>query len=231
MDTIDKLIEHARAAGQKVLSEYDSKRVLAAASINVCKEVLAADATDAAAAAANLGYPVAVKACSHNLLHKTDRGLVYLGVPDQPALDRAISEIEVALGGANIDGYLVQKMVDGRREIIIGGIRDDSFGPCVMLGLGGILVEAVGDVSFRLAPLEERDALEMIGELRGRAVFEPFRGEPAVDKSALSSALIAVGDVLVAHPRISQIDINPLIISANMPVAVDALVTLADEQE
>jgi hypothetical protein len=117
-------------------------------------------------------------------------------------------------------------MVRGKREVIVGGTRDKLFGPCVMLGLGGILVEAIADVSFRLAPLQERDALEMINEMRAQRIFEEFRGEPAVDRPALSRVLMGVGQMLVDHPGISQVDVNPLILRGADPVAVDALIAL-----
>ncbi len=120
-------------------------------------------------------------------------------------------------------------MVPGKREIIVGAIRDQTFGPCVMLGLGGIQVEAVGDVSFRLAPLDERDAVEMINELRAHAIFGPFRGEPPVNKTSLSDILMAAGRILIDYEQISQIDINPLIINDGQPIAVDALVSFRDD--
>jgi acetate---CoA ligase (ADP-forming) subunit beta len=226
MNEIEDLLSQASANGQQALSEYASKRVLASCGVPVVDETLAANAEDAAAAAERIGYPVVIKACSPALMHKSDRGLVKLNVNDTRDVALAIAEIDRALDGATIDGYLVQRMVQGKREVIVGGMRDKLFGPCVMLGLGGILVEALADVSFRLAPLEERDALEMINQLRAQNLFDAIRGEPAVDRAALSRVLIAVGTILLEHSRISQIDVNPLIFQGADPIAVDALVTL-----
>jgi acyl-CoA synthetase (NDP forming) len=121
-------------------------------------------------------------------------------------------------------------MVLGKREIIVGGMRDPVFGPCVMLGLGGVSVEATGDVAFRLAPLDDRDAIEMMEELAARRIFDAFRGEPAADRAALCGILRAVGQLLVDHPAVAQVDINPLILSEGRPIAVDALVMLGSSE-
>lgn len=226
-DIVDQLLDGALCNGLKALSEYDSKRVLAAYGVPVTPEELAKDKAEAVSAAENLGFPVAVKACSPELLHKSDQGLVRLGLDTAQAVESAVDGIAKATEGTSLDGFLVQAMVKGRREVIIGGMRDPSFGPSVMLGLGGILVEAVADVSFRLVPLEERDAREMIAELRAQKIFEEFRGEAAVDRSVLADTLIAVGRILEDCPEVSQVDINPLIFDGSKPVAVDGLITLA----
>ena len=223
---VGQLIDRAVARGQGALSEFESKQVLAAFGVPVVGEELAKDRMGAVQAAQRLGYPVAVKGCSPDLMHKSDRGLVVLEVRDEAGIHAAVAAIDEAVGGVELDGYLVQRMVRGRREIIVGGMRDASFGPCVMLGLGGILVEAMADVSFRLAPLDVRDALEMVGELRGWRIFGPLRGEPAADREALAGTLISVGRILEECPQVSQVDVNPLIFEGSAPVAVDALVTL-----
>jgi acetate---CoA ligase (ADP-forming) subunit beta len=221
------LIDSACASRQAALSEYDSKRVLAAYGVPIVREELVRDAAEAGGAAERLGYPVAVKACSPALAHKSDRGLVLLNLTDTAAVASAVSQIGAAARGTELSGYLVQQMIPGKREVIVGGTRDPLFGACVMFGLGGILVEAVADVAFRLAPLSERDALEMLNEVRARRMLEAFRGEPAVDRDVLACVLMAVGQILLDHPRIAQVDVNPLILSDSQPVAVDALVTLA----
>ena len=220
-----QILDQATSRGHQALSEYDAKRLLAACGIGVTVEELAQSDEAVVAAAQRLGYPVAVKACSPALLHKSDQGLLRLNLGTPEAVRAAANEIREALAGMPVDGLLVQRMVRGKREVIVGGLRDPLFGPCVMLGIGGIAVEALGDVSFRLAPLDERDALEMLGELRGHPLFEDFRGEPPVDKAALSGVLCAVGRLLEEQPQIAQVDINPLIFEADQPVAVDALIT------
>jgi acetyl-CoA synthetase (ADP-forming) len=125
-----------------------------------------------------------------------------------------------------LDGVLIQKMVKGSREFVIGLSRDPQFGPCVMFGLGGIFTEALKDVTFRVAPLSKEDALEMIDEIKTKKILGEFRGSPAVDREALAKALVGVGELGMKYDSIAEIDINPLIISGNKPVAVDALVVL-----
>jgi len=225
-ETAEGLLARAVERRAQALSEHDSKRVLAAYGVPVTREELVPDVAAAVAAAERIGYPVVVKACSPDLMHKSDQGLVVLNVADTAAVERAVEAVEQAADGAALDGYLVQQMVRGRREVIVGGLRDKRFGPCVMLGLGGVLVEAVADVAFRLAPLDERDALEMIGEIKAQRLFEAVRGEPAVDRPALSQLLMAVGRALMDNAGISQVDVNPVIFDGAAPVAVDALVTL-----
>ncbi len=223
---VQDLLRTATEKGQGALSEFDSKRVLAAYGVPVTAEKLAESADGAVQAATELGFPVAIKACGPDLLHKTDRGLVHLNLPDTDAVRAAVKEIGKALTGSPVDGYLVQRMVTGRREVIAGGLRDPLYGPCVMVGLGGVAVEALGDVSFRLAPLERRDALEMLEELQSKAIFGPFRGECVVDTEALAEVLCSVGRLLVDLPQVAQVDVNPLLLEEGRPVAVDALITL-----
>ena len=220
------VLEVARKRGQMSLSEYASKQVLAAYGIPVVREILAATPEAAEAAAAQLSYPVAVKACGVGLMHKSDLDLVALNVSDGPGVRAAASGMLARVDQRQLEGILVQPMVRGKREIIVGGLRDKQFGLCVMLGLGSIFVEAIGDVAFRLAPLDARDASEMMRELKGRRIFEAFRGEPPVDEPALRDILIATGRLLIENPEVQEVDINPLVLEGAEPVAVDALITL-----
>ncbi len=226
-EVFKRAVDNGRAA----LSEHDAKLVLSAYGIPITDECVVANAEEAAAAAQELGFPVVVKACSPVLTHKSDTGLVVLGIDSVEGVERAVAQIGENAQTSDLEGYLVQQMVAGKRELIVGGLRDALFGPCVMLGLGGIYVEAVGDVVFRLAPLTDKDAHEMIGEVRAQRVFDAVRGEPAVNRDALSAVLAAVGNILVGHPEIEQIDINPLIVREGEPVAADALITLANIEE
>lgn len=226
--TVKEIVEEAVAGGRAGLSEYASKKVLEAYGVPVVTEVLAADAAHAAEAAEQIGYPVAVKACAADLAHKSDRGLVHLGLTSAEAVRGAVAEIGQAAAGTPLEGFLVQRMARGRREVIAGGVRDPLFGPCVVLGIGGIAVEALGDVAFRLAPLDARDAEEMINELQGRKLFGAFRGEPAVDQAALFGVLQAVGEILIDFPAISHVDINPLVIEGGKPISVDGLISLGE---
>lgn len=209
------------------LSEAESKALLARHGIPVPAEELVATAAEAAAAADRIGYPVVVKLCGPAIAHKTERGLVRLGLRDAPAVEAAAAELLAAARPEDGDvGLLVGAMVSGARELIAGFVRDDEFGACVMLGIGGIFAEALGDVAFRLAPLAAIDAEELIDDLSNQALLGAVRGEPAVDRAALVGILRGLAEVGEDDERIRSIDLNPLIVSNGVPVAVDALVEL-----
>ncbi|HPE46270.1 MAG TPA: acetate--CoA ligase family protein, partial [Deltaproteobacteria bacterium] len=149
------------------------------------------------------------------------------------ALDHLLDEdaVELALeerGKGQLDGILVQQMVKGERELVAGLIRDPQFGPCVMFGLGGIFTEVLKDVTFRVAPLEMRDAYEMMDEIKAKKLLDEFRGKPAVNREVLAKALLNLGRIGLEVDEVAEIDINPMIIHEDMPVAVDALVVLRD---
>ncbi|MBW2561890.1 MAG: acetate--CoA ligase family protein, partial [Deltaproteobacteria bacterium] len=133
---------------------------------------------------------------------------------------------EIIKAGMELDGVLVQEMIKGDREFVIGLTRDPQFGPCVMFGLGGIFTEVLNDVSFRVAPITEIDAMEMIEEIKTKKLLDEFRGSPAVDKKSLVKALVGIGKLGDEYDQIAEIDINPVIISGDQPIAVDALVVL-----
>jgi len=209
------------------LSEAESKALLARHGVPVPAEAVVADPAGAAEAAAGIGFPVAVKLCGRAIAHKTERGLVRLGLREVAAVEAAGAELLAAARPEDGDvALLVSAMVAGARELIAGFVRDDDFGPCVMLGVGGILAEAVGDVAFRLAPLDAVDAEDLIDDLSHRALLGPVRGEPAVDRAALAGILLGLSAVGGDDDRIRSIDLNPLIVSDGVPVAVDALVEL-----
>jgi acetyl-CoA synthetase (ADP-forming) len=209
------------------LSEAESKQLLARHGVPLPAEALAASADEAVAAAARIGYPVVVKLCGAAIAHKTERGLVKLGLRDAAAVAAAARDLLAAARPEDGDvGLLVGQMVPGSRELIAGFVRDDQFGPCVMLGIGGVLAEAVRDVAFRLAPLEQLDAEELIDDLANQALLGPVRGEPAVNRTLLARILFGLAAVGYGDERIRSIDLNPLIVAGGVPVAVDALVEL-----
>lgn len=224
------LVEEALAKGRKTLSEYDSKMFLASHGIPVCRERLVHSEDDAARAASEVGFPVVMKACGADLTHKTEGNLVRLGVRSETEAREVYREL-AGRPVEGIEGILVQEMVRGHRELVIGLIRDPQFGPCVMFGFGGIFTEVLNDVAFRVAPLEPYDAMEMMDEIRAKKILDPFRGEPAVNREALVQALIALGTIGMENPGIQEVDINPLKIRDGNPIAVDALVVLAPEQK
>lgn len=206
------------------LSEADSRALVAEAGVTVSRWATADDADNAAVAAEEMGFPVVVKLCGDAIAHKSERGLVRLSLTS--ADDVRVAATELLGAATESDGdveLLVSTMVTGDRELIAGLVRDPQFGPCVMLGVGGVLAEAVADVAFRLAPLERLDAHELIDDLGAQTLLGPFRGQPAVDRDVLADTLCALGD-LASDPTIASIDLNPLIVFEGQPMAVDALV-------
>ena len=219
-----EIIQQAIASGKKTLSEYESSLVIKSAGVEVVPSVLAKTRDEAFQMAEKIGFPVVMKGCSAELAHKTESGMVKLNVGNSEEAARVFDELTAKI--KNLDGVLIEEMVKGSREFVIGLSRDPQFGPCVMFGLGGILTEAIQDVTFRVAPLSKEDALEMIDEIKTKKLLGEFRGSPAVDREALAKALVGVGELGMKYDSIAEIDINPLIISGDKPVAVDALVVL-----
>jgi acetyltransferase len=210
------------------LSEAASLALLASYGVPVVGALPAADADAAVAAADALGYPVAVKLCGAGIAHKTERGLVRLGVADAAAVRVAASELLGAREPGDGDAeLLVAPMVRGTRELIAGLVRDPQFGPCVMVGIGGVLAEAVRDVAFRLVPVSDADAREMADDLAHGALLGPVRGEPPVDRDALGAVALGLSRLAQERPDVVAVDVNPLVVTGGRPVAVDALVEVA----
>jgi len=222
------ILNAAREQNRTTLSEFESAQLLTAFGIPTVKEILARDWDEVKKAAAKIGYPVVLKVCSPEVSHKTESGLVAVDLRDEADLETAFKRIGEASPVKDAD-YLVQEMVKGGRELVVGMVRDPQFGPCVMFGLGGILTEILGDVTFRPAPLDESDAMEMLMEIRGNKILGAVRGMEAVDLDSLVQCLMAMGRIGMAHEEIQAIDVNPLIVMGNSPVAVDALVILKKE--
>jgi acetyl-CoA synthetase (ADP-forming) len=223
-----KIIEEAMKQGRTTLSEYESKQVLAAYEIPVTREKSVADVKDLIDATEEIGFPLVLKGCSSDLAHKTEKGLIRVDIRNDSEARAAFEEIMGAMAGPD-KAVLVQEMVKGPRELVVGLTRDPQFGPCVMFGLGGIFTEILKDISFRVAPLEKRDALEMMQEIKGHKILEAVRGMEAADLDMFSQILINVGRIGMEHEKVKEIDINPVIISGSKPVAVDALVILESE--
>jgi acyl-CoA synthetase (NDP forming) len=208
------------------LSESASKALLREFGVPIADEREVATAAEAAAAATQIGFPVVAKLCGDAIAHKTERGLVRLRLADAASVQQAAADLLAA--ATPVDGpvtVLVAPMISGNRELIAGVVRDEQFGANVMLGVGGILAEAVADVVFRPVPISERDAADMIDSLATQKLLGEFRGEAAVDRAQLAAVLLGLSAAAVARPDIASIDVNPLIIGRDgSPVAVDALV-------
>lgn len=221
------ILKEALKKGQKNLSEHQSKLFLEAHGVPVTREEMAATPDEAVKIAKKIGYPVVLKGESPELTHKTELNVIDLNVVSDEQVRAAYDRI-MGTGVVPKGGILVQEMIKGQRELVVGLSRDPQFGPCVMFGLGGIYTELLRDVSFRVAPLSEYDALQMMEEIKARKILDEFRGKPAVDRKVLAKALIAVGQIGLDYEEVKELDINPLIISGNKPVAVDALVILSN---
>ena len=214
------------ATARGPLGHADARALLEAYGVPFPRERVVATAEEALSAAGEMGYPLVVKTARPDVLHRTDVGGVVLGVTDGNALARAVRVLETRLGAGPL---LVQEEVARGLELLVGGRRDPTFGPTVVVGLGGVLAELLRDVSIGLAPLAPDDARAMLAEGRRAALLRGFRGAPAVDEDALAALLVAIGDLLVEHPTIAELDLNPLIVSGGRLVAVDALIVINPE--
>lgn len=215
----------AELSGEGALDEHRSKKILSLCGIPTVDEALAATARDALAAAERFGYPVVMKGLAPGEVHKSEGGLVRLGVAGPAAVETAFADLTDRMAGRGM--VLVQRQVDGELELMAGLVRDPQFGPCVMCGFGGVLAEAVGDAQFAVAPLSRKEALALIGRLKVQRLLDGFRGAPPVDRQALARILVRLGDLGLVSPKIREVDINPIIIQGGRPVAVDAAVILS----
>ncbi|MHB8894244.1 MAG: acetate--CoA ligase family protein [Candidatus Geothermincolia bacterium] len=229
MDT-DPIISDAIEKGLSSLSEHSSKMLMEKYGVPITPEKLAGSADEAVAAAAEISYPVVLKAEGPQIAHKTERQLVAVGLKNEAEVREAYDQIMKNLGDTPHDGMLVQKMVKGERELVIGLVRDPQFGPCVMFGLGGIFTEVLKDTSFRVAPITEDDAMQMMDDIRARAILGPVRGMKPANREKLAKALVGLGRIGIEQENVAEIDVNPLIIASDgEPVAVDALVVLTKQ--
>jgi acetyl-CoA synthetase (ADP-forming) len=218
------LIEEAVEAGKTALNENEAKRFLAGFGVPVSRETLVPDADGAAKAALEIGYPVVLKAAGEKLQHKTEVGGIALNLKSEGEVREQAKRL-LAIPGC--EALLVQEMVKGDRELVCGLTRDVQFGPCVMFGLGGIFTELIDDVVFRVAPVTKAEALVMMDDIRMAKVLKPFRGQPAVDREALATIIVALGKIGCECGNVREIDMNPIKIRPDgSPVAVDALVAL-----
>jgi acyl-CoA synthetase (NDP forming) len=217
----------ALPAERRTINEFDSKVILADAGLPVARETLVDSLQAAIAATDKIGYPVVLKAVSDDIPHKSEHGLVAVGLAEAQSLSAAFGTMEarVKAMGRPVAGYLVQEMVTQGVEVFAGVARDPDFGLSIAFGLGGIGVEALRDFALRLLPLREGDAEAMIAETRGAALLGAFRGRPAADIPALAQCLYALSDFAVANrERIDEIDLNPIMARQSGCVIVDALI-------
>lgn len=228
MTTPAETILKARAAQRAALDELAGKQLLASFGVTVPRSLVVPDANAAAAACADLKSPLALKVMSPDLLHKSDAGGVTVGLNSAAEVEEAVRAMmkRPAIANARVDGFLLEEMAPAGVEVVVGGLRDPQFGPLVMVGLGGVFVEVLADVAFRICPILRLDAEEMLDELKGAVLLRGARGRKAVSREAIVDVLLKVGGeggLLMTYEKdIAEADINPLIVSEHGAVAVDA---------
>lgn len=219
------IVAAAMAEGLGALDEGRSKTLLAAYGIAVPEGGLARDEDEAAAIAVRLGGPVVIKAIAAGIAHKTEHGLVALNLEGEDAVRAAARSLLAATEGQDAM-LLVERMVRGARELMVGMKRDPSFGPVVAFGVGGVFAEAHADIALGVTPLEDRDIEAMLSGIRAGSLLGEFRGMPPVDRAALADTIRALARIAEDRPEVAEIDVNPLIVEGSAPVAADALVVL-----
>jgi acyl-CoA synthetase (NDP forming) len=230
MNSKNQIIANAIKQGRTVLTEIEAKQVFKEIGISVVETRLATSRKQAAEISADIGFPVVLKIASPDITHKSDAGGVKVGLKSKAAVAKAYGEIMAAAKqkypAAKIEGAAVQSMARPGVEIIIGVFKDAQFGPVIMFGLGGIFVEVLKDVSFRIVPIVRRDAAEMIKEIKGYPLLQGYRGHEPAHLPSLEDILLKVSDFVERTPEIKEIDLNPIFAYRDSAVVVDARIVL-----
>ena len=225
-----KIITDAIQSGRKSLLEPEALGILKAWEVPVPQYFVAKDKSLAIGAANNIGYPVVLKIVSSDIIHKTEAGGVKTGLKNEQDIDDAFNEMMFEISDhyatASIEGFLIERMADKGVEVIVGGVRDAQFGPAVMFGIGGVMVELLKDVSFRLAPVTKVECLEMIKDIKAYPLLTGYRGSEPCDIDAIADVIIKVGNIMSGMDDIKEMEINPLIVYPDSVMAVDARVVL-----
>ena len=230
--TFEQVLAEARAEGRTLLNEVEAKGLLSQAGVSVAATTLATSRDEAQAQAEAAGFPVVLKVVSPDIAHKSDVGGVKLNLRSRDEVGAAYDEIlrnsKAAVADARIKGVAVQHMAPQGTEVIVGMTTDPQFGPVMMFGLGGIMVEVLKDVSFRLVPLNDKDAGQMISEIKGRPILDGVRGQPASDIEALKATIVKVAAFVEQHPEVRELDLNPVFAYPDGAVAVDARIVISE---
>lgn len=228
--TAANIVEQARAEGRTILTEIEAKQMLEDAGVPVSPARLAKTRAEAMQVASKLGFPIVLKIVSPQITHKSDVGGVALGLASADevgaAFDRVVASAKQHVLDATIDGVAVQRMEKQGTEVIIGVTKDPQFGPVLMFGLGGVLVEVLKDVAFRIVPIVERDARQMIEELKGYPLLQGYRGQDPADIGKLQALLLKVSSFIEAHPEVAELDLNPVFAYKDGAIAVDARIVI-----
>ena len=229
----NRALAKALKEGRQFLNEVESKEVLREAGFTTTETYLARGKNEATALAKKIGFPVVLKVISPQVLHKSDIGGVKLGLNSETevaaAYDEVIAAVKANEPSATIEGVSIQGMARSGTEVIMGMSKDAQFGPVLMFGLGGILVEVLKDVSFRIVPLNRRDAQAMIKEIKGYPVLEAYRGQEPANLEMLENTLLKLSGFVEAHSEIKEIDLNPIFAYSDGLTAVDARIILEGE--
>jgi acyl-CoA synthetase (NDP forming) len=229
-DKTNEIINNALKEGRINLLEPEAKTICTQYDITTPAFDVASNAEEAVESAKKIGYPVVMKIVSQDILHKTDAGGVKVGLENDAEVRNGFDEIlqnaKNYKKDANIVGVLVQKMAPSSTEVIVGALKDPQFGQTLMFGIGGIFVEVLKDVTFRIAPIVEKDAKEMIKEIKAYPILKGYRNTPPADESAIVNILLNVSKLIMEHPEINQMDLNPIMVYENGASVVDARIIL-----
>lgn len=224
------IFDQVKKEGRSILTEFESKKVLKQAGISVVETRLAKTQKEAVSLSRKMGFPVALKIISPEVIHKSDSGGVKLSLNNasdvKKAYDEILKRVKKQHPVAVIHGIGVQKMVRPGTEVIVGSSKDPQFGPVIMFGLGGIFVELLKDVSFRIIPLERKDALEMIKEIKGYPLLQGYRGKEPANISALVEIILKISKLIQENPNIKELELNPIFVYRDRAVGVDARIIL-----
>jgi len=224
------IFDQVKKEGRSILTEFESKRILKQVGVSVVETKLAKTQKEAVSLSQKMSFPVALKIVSPDVIHKSDSGGVKLSLNNvtevKKAYDEILKKVKKQYPDAVIHGVSVQKMIQPGTEVIVGTSKDPQFGPVIMFGLGGIFVEILKDVSFRVIPVEQRDAQEMIKEIKGYPLLEGYRGKEPVNISVLVEIILKISKLIEENPQIKELELNPIFAYRNKAVAVDARIIL-----
>jgi len=219
-DIIRRVVDDALARGQTWLTPAEAKTLAEGTGLSIASTLVATTAGEVVVAAQQIGYPVALKAIGPEIVHKTEVGGVMLGIPDERSLCGAFAALKTRLGDT-MTGAVVQQMVPGGVELLVGAVVDPVFGPLVACGSGGVLVDLLGDTTFRLHPVTDVEAADMIGALKSSALLRGYRGQAPCDEAAAIDAVLRVSMLLELCPEIQELELNPLKVLTQGARAVD----------
>lgn len=225
-----KLLEHVLSEGRKNLLEPEAYEVLSSYSIPICPYKVVDSIEEAESAANSIGYPIVLKIISPDIIHKSDVGGVRIGIKDDQQLKEdytsLLNDVREKAPNARIIGVLVEKMAPKSVEVVVGMLRDPTFGPAVMFGLGGVLIEIMKDVIFRITPVSKEEAIDMIKKVKGYPLLSGFRGSKPLDVDTIADVICNVSRISIENPIIDQVDLNPVIVYEKGLVVVDARIIL-----